>query len=278
MTIIAQITDLHVQAGTERAYKVVNTNQLVENAIAHLNSLKPQPDVVVATGDLVHHGTVAEYEQLRDILAILNYPIYLLPGNHDDRLALKQVFSDHTYWPNDQEHLSYVVDDYSVRMVMMDTTIPGEGGGRMDGDRLSWISENLSAAPDKPTMVFMHHPPFPTGISMMDKIGLEGRDELAALVVQHPQVERVSCGHLHRGIACKWAGTVATTQPSLVHQVVLDVNPDSVGRFIMEPPTYQLHIWNGCDLVSHTVVLGEFDGPYHFADGQKEEALSTQIH
>ena len=268
MTIIAQITDLHVQTETDRAYQVVNTNPLVENAIAHLNTLAPQPDVVVATGDLVHQGTVDEYEQLRAILAPLNCPIYLLPGNHDDRSALKKVFSDHKYLPQDQAHLSYVVDDYSVRMVMVDTTIPGEGGGRVDGDRLSWLSAQLDAAPHQPTLLFMHHPPFATGIAMMDKIGLEGHEQLAELVAQHPQVERVSCGHLHRGIACKWGGTVATTQPSLVHQVVLDLNPDAVGRFIMEPPAYQLHIGNGRDLVSHTVVLGEFDGPYRFVHGE----------
>lgn len=274
MTIIVQISDLHVQTEPDRAYGVVDTNPLVKNAIAHLNALDPQPDVVVATGDLVHRGTVEEYEQLQNILADLNYPIYLVPGNHDDRSALKQVFSGHTYLPREQEHLSYGVDKYPVRMVMVDTTIPGKGGGQVDSDRLSWIREQLSSAPDQPTILFMHHPLFVTGIPKMDTIGLEGREQLAELVAQHSQVARVSCGHLHRGITCKWAGTVATTQPSLVHQVVLDLKPESVGRFIMEPPAYQLHLWNGGDLISHTVVLGEFDGSYRFADGKKEDASS----
>ena len=66
--IIAQITDLHVQADGDLAYGVVDTTPLVERAIAHLNALNPHPDVVVATGDLVHRGGLREYQQLRTIL------------------------------------------------------------------------------------------------------------------------------------------------------------------------------------------------------------------
>ncbi|MEM9002951.1 MAG: hypothetical protein AAGE59_05405 [Cyanobacteria bacterium P01_F01_bin.86] len=120
-------------------------------------------------------------------------------------------------------------------------------------------------------LIFMHHPPFKTGIAMMDKIGLAGSEDLAQLVRQYPCIERVSCGHIHRTIYRRWAGTIASTQPSLVHQVVLNLQPEAIGTFAMEPPAYQLHIWDDNDLTSHTVYVDHFEGPYRFPDGQRIE-------
>ena len=75
-------------------------------------------------------------------------------------------------------------------------------------------------------MIFMHHPPFKTAIEYMDGIGLEGADAMAEVVRRHPQVERVVCGHLHRSIQSRWAGTVAMTAPATAHQVDLDIRHD----------------------------------------------------
>lgn len=267
MTLIAQISDLHVQAAL--AYGVVDTNSLVKAAIAHLNQLNPQPDLVVATGDLVQQGTLANYQQLKALIADLRAPIYLMAGNHDQGANLRQVFADHGYLASTRDHLSYVVDGYPIRLIMLDNTQPGEKSGRLDHQRLAWLEAQLVQAPTTPTLLFMHHPPFDTGIPWMDRRRLEGRDALAALIAQHPQVERVSCGHLHRGMYRRWAGTIASTQPSLVHQGYLDFCPDAASQFVMEPPAYQLHLWAAGSLVSHTVFVGTFDGPYRFSDGQK---------
>ncbi|MEM9809469.1 MAG: phosphodiesterase, partial [Cyanobacteria bacterium P01_D01_bin.56] len=169
MTTIAQISDLHVQTPGQLAYGVVDTNTLVADAIAQLSRLNPAPDVVVASGDLVHNGTVAEYEHLTSLLVPLQCPVYLMPGNHDHRDHLRQMFSDHTYLVNGKTHLSYVVEDYAIRMVMLDSIIPGKGQGCVDAERLLWLEQQLSSNPDKPTMLFMHHPPFATGIPWMDR-------------------------------------------------------------------------------------------------------------
>ncbi|MEL6161421.1 MAG: phosphodiesterase [Cyanobacteria bacterium J06623_5] len=262
--IIAQISDLHVLAGDDRAYGIVDTNSLVAGAIAHINQLTPQPDCIVASGDLVHYGTLAEYQQLKTLLSALKVPVYLLPGNHDSRENMRKIFPEHTYWPTDSEYLHYIVKTPDVQMIMLDTIVPGEPHGEIDGPRLTWLQTQLEASPQLPTLIFMHHPPFITGIPMMDSIGLRGSDKLSQLIQQHPQVERITCGHLHRSIYRRWAGTVATTQPSLVHQVVLDMKTEFGGTFAMEPPAYQLHIWTHDSVVSHTVFVGPFDGPYPF--------------
>ncbi|MEM6254892.1 MAG: phosphodiesterase [Cyanobacteria bacterium P01_D01_bin.156] len=273
MVTIAQISDLHVQAPGQLAYNVVDTNALVVDAIAQLNELTPVPDAIIASGDLVHGGTVAEYEQLRSMLAPLQCPVYLMPGNHDNRDNLQQAFSDHTYLATGTAHLSYVVEDYDIRMVMLDSIIPGKGQGCIDPERLSWLEQQLLAAPDTSTMLFMHHPPFATGIPWMDRKLPQGSDQLANLISQHPQVKRISCGHLHRVIHCEWAGTIATSQPSLAHQSSLDFATDAPSQFAMEPPAYQLHLWTNNTLVSHTVFVGDFEGPFRFKDGSKIVAV-----
>lgn len=274
MTLIAQISDLHVQTPGRLAYGVVDTNPLVAEAIACLSRLNPQPDVVVASGDLIQAGTKEEYELLKIMLAPLQCPVYLMPGNHDHRGHLQQVFDSHTYLPREHNHLSYVVDDYPIRMVMFDSIVPGKGGGQADADRLTWLEQQLLAAPDTPTLIFMHHPPFATGMPWMDRKRFQGQEALAELISQHPQVKRISCGHLHRTIYCAWAGTIASSQPSLVHQSAADFAPDSPSQFVMEPPAYQLHAWTDETLISHTVYVGQFDGPYRFSDGTK---ISTSV-
>jgi 3',5'-cyclic AMP phosphodiesterase CpdA len=104
----------------------------------------------------------------------------------------------------------------------------------------------------------------------MDKIGLDGAAALAAVIARHPNVERVLCGHIHRPIQVRFAGTIASVCPSPAHQVALDLAPDAPSRFKMEPPGYQLHKWSDRNgIVSHTAFIGEFAGPYPFYEGGK---------
>ena len=120
----------------------------------------------------------------------------------------------------------------------------------------------LAAAPDRPTLVLMHHPPFATGITFMDGYGLENIAALAEIVARHRQIERITCGHLHRAIDRRFAGTVAGTAPSTAHQIQLDLRPGARLHFRFEPPGYQLHLWEAeSGLVTHTAVLGDWSGP-----------------
>jgi 3',5'-cyclic AMP phosphodiesterase CpdA len=213
---------------------------------------------VLGTGDLVDGGTPAEYARLRHLLSPLPMPVYLIPGNHDDRDALRHAFADYPLMPR-EGFIQYVVDDGSLRLIAVDTLLPGKGGGRVDAERLGWLDARLAEAPTKPTMIFMHHPPFKTAIDFMDGIGLEGADAMADVVRRHPQVERVVCGHLHRSIQSRWAGTLAMTAPGTAHQVCLDLRKNTGLSLSMEPPGYALHLWrDGIGLVSHVVNVGDF--------------------
>jgi 3',5'-cyclic AMP phosphodiesterase CpdA len=143
-----------------------------------------------------------------------------------------------------------------------------KSGGLLRAHQLEWLHAVLSGAPLRPTVLALHHPPFSTGIGHMDDIGLENADGLEAVVRLHPQVELVTCGHLHRVIQKRFAGTFVSTCPSPAHQVALDLDERAASRFMMEPPGFQLHLWReGLGLVSHTASIGRFDGPYPFYEG-----------
>lgn len=267
--LIAQISDLHIKAQAKLAYGIVDTAGLLAACVDQLLQLDPQPDAVLVTGDLVDYGRPEEYALLRELLAPLTLPLFLLPGNHDEREALRTAFPEprFDYLRQQTGFLQYAVDLGPLRLLALDTVVPQQGHGALCAQRLDWLDHQLVADP-RPTIVAMHHPPFATGIAHMDAIGLlQGAAELEAVLRSHPHVERVLCGHLHRSIQARFGGTLASTCPSPAHQVALDLREAGPDCFVMEPPGYQLHAWRGGRLVTHTVVLGDWPGPYRFREG-----------
>jgi Icc protein len=276
--LVAHITDTHILAegklyhSPHRAipadaapgWSYIDTAACLKHAIAELNALPAPPDVIVVTGDLTDHGTPEEYANLRAILAAARMPVFVIPGNHDSRDGLRATFAVDGYLPA-EGFLHYVAEGYPMRLVALDTHIPGEHGGLLCAERLDWLDRTLSDAPTQPTLVMMHHPPFPTGIEHMDHHALHNPAEFAEVVRQHSQVERILCGHLHRTIDHRFAGTIAGTAPSTAHQLVLDTTPGAPAEFTFEPPGYQLHFWrDGVGLVTHTCVFGDWPGPFPY--------------
>jgi 3',5'-cyclic-AMP phosphodiesterase len=262
--LVAQITDTHVTAPGTLLMGIVDTASALARAVAALNRLDPCPDLVVLTGDLVESGEPEEYAHLCSLLAPLHMPLFAIPGNHDAREPMRQAFSGQGYLPR-EGFLNYTIEDYPLRIIGLDTLIPGEGGGVLCSDRLRWIDSTLTKAPDRPALVLMHHPPFVTGITRMDRLGFGGSIAFAEIIRRHPQVERILCGHLHRPIDSRFAGTIAGTAPSTAHQIVLDLRADARLSFAFEPPGYQLHNWGEeTGLVTHTASMGDWPGPYFY--------------
>jgi 3',5'-cyclic-AMP phosphodiesterase len=266
--LIAQISDMHIKPPGELLYKRIDTAGFLERAVAHVNALDPRPDVVLATGDLVDSGTVEEYALLRQLLAPLAMPVHLIPGNHDARDALRAVFADHAYLPRDG-FVQYAIDGLPVRLIALDTLVPGKGHGELCAERLDWLEARLGES-DAPTILFMHHPPFDCGIDFFDGMGLmQGRPRLAELVRRHGNVERVMCGHVHRPIQVRWAGTMASIAPSTAHQATLDLRDKAPISMKMEPPGIALHLWRpGTGLVTHLSYVGTYEGPRPFRSTQ----------
>jgi 3',5'-cyclic AMP phosphodiesterase CpdA len=263
--LIAQLSDPHIKSPGQLLYDRIDTAGYLERAVAHVLALDPLPDVAIMTGDLVDGGKPEEYALLRRLIAPLPMPVYVTPGNHDAREPLRAAFADQGYFPA-SGFLQYTVEDLPVRLIALDTLVEGKGHGALCEERLAWLDARLGEQTDKPAMLLMHHPPFECGIDAFDHARLqEGDVRLAELVRRRGNVERVVCGHVHRPIQVRWAGTMASIAPSTAHQATLDLHDGAPLSMMMEPPAIALHQWRPhTGLVTHVSYIGAFEGPKPF--------------
>lgn len=257
--IIAQISDLHLRTDGRLLKGKIDTVAALEAAITHLNALSPRPGLVLATGDLVNKAHVQDYELMRREFDRVEAPVFVIPGNHDDRDMMRQNFVDLGYLPADGPYLHYTLEDYPLRMIALDTKRDGHDGGEMCEQRLQWLDETLSAQPDRPTLIFMHHPPFTSGIGFMDKWPFVNAAALETLIRRHPQVCGIVCGHMHRNMSVAWGGTIACVAPSLVFQMTLDFTPGASSSFMLEPAACPIFLWNDDHgLIAHCSQIGDY--------------------
>lgn len=260
--LIVQITDCHVVESGRLVADRVDSAAGLRAAIAQIDELPMRPDLVVATGDLVNDGRPEQYDRLEELLEELDSPFVPLPGNHDDRSQLRRRFAGLPPGDADQP-IDHVLDldvaGGTVRSLFLDTQIPGAVGGRLTTEQCDWIDRVLAAQPDRPTIVFQHHPPFATGIDVMDRDGFDGAGRYEEVIARHPQVQVVSCGHLHRAIHRRFGNTVACTWPSTSAQLDLGLGAELI-RYTTEPAGIAVHHWSPSDgLRSHLQPVGDFD-------------------
>lgn len=265
--LIAQISDLHIKAHGKLSYRKVDTLGALQRMIARLNALRPRPHAVVITGDLVDLGHEDAYQTLKEALQALTLPYWLMAGNHDDRQKLKKVFSEQAYLHQHPEFVQWQGECGALRLLALDSTVPQQPQGELCEARLAWLAEQLAAEPARPTLVLLHHPPFSSGIDHMDRQRLMNPGALAQVLRPHAQVERVLCGHLHRSMQVRFAGTLACSAPGASHQVAFDLRPDAPAHFCLEPPGFLLHHWSPEQgVVTHQCVVEASEGPYPFYD------------
>jgi 3',5'-cyclic AMP phosphodiesterase CpdA len=263
--LIAQISDLHIRPAGQLAYGVAETNVMAEAAIHALLRLAPRPDVVILTGDATDCGLEEEFAILKGLLDRLPMPVYAVPGNHDRRETMRAALRDRGYLPASGP-LDFVVETRPVRLIGLDTLVPGESHGALADESLAFLDRELAKEPDVPTLVFLHHPPFDCGIGHMDRIRLlDGADAFRTVIARHRQVERVLTGHHHRPVITRFAGTLCQIAPSVAHQVALDLGEESPSCFVLEPPAFLLHHWSdSAGLVTHTAYVNRAPGPFPF--------------
>jgi len=267
--LICHLSDLHVRAPGQLAYRRVDTAAYAERCVAHIERLTPRPDAIVVTGDLTDRGEPEEYEHLLSLLEPLSAPVYVIPGNHDNRALMRNAFASMPYLHQSDGFIQYTSEIGPLRLIALDTVVAGEGGGELCGDRLAWLERQLLQYRSFPVLIAMHHPPFQTGIRFMDAVGLHGARPLETLVSRYPNVERVLCGHVHRTILRRFGGTIALSCPSPAHQVTLDFAPDAEPGFTMEPPGYLLHRWTDSEgITSYSAVVGNYEGSYPFYENR----------
>ncbi len=239
--LIAQISDLHVVSDSRRLYDFVDSNTTLARAVAVINGLDTKVDLVLVTGDTTNCGTRAAYAMLERLLEGFEAPVFVIPGNHDTPAFLREVGGGKYRKENSAgyEKQDYVIEEFPLRVIMLDSTSPGDIHGMLLPEQFVWLSEQLASSA-RPTLVCIHHPPLPTGHAHMDPLVCRNGDELVSLLQKYRQVQALACGHTHRAIFQRAGDLTIFTCPGLATAIKSDFN-DSRGFFIPDESGFMLH-------------------------------------
>jgi 3',5'-cyclic AMP phosphodiesterase CpdA len=234
--IIAHISDTHLALDAPDADRRRRDFALT---IADINALDPPADVIVHTGDIVHNGRADEYAQAVAILAKARAPVYVLPGNKDDRADLRAAFSAHPYLAPVAEFIDYAVEDYPLRLIALDTLSPGNSKGDFRREQAERFIELIDAEPNKPIAVFTHHPPFEVmvGPDRFHFETMEGMSRLCNALQRSEQIVAVFSGHVHRAAA----GQIGRIPASVVPCVATTLRKGDYPPRMKRRPVYHLH-------------------------------------
>ena len=254
--LIGQITDLHL--GFDRTMGTGPNVLRLRKVLEALHRLRRRPDALLVTGDLVEHGEHWAYALLKGEMSRSEIPCHFALGNHDDRGVFAEVFDSAPFTPDG--YLHYAVEDYApLRIVVLDTMEPGRHGGAFGDDRAAWLDATLSQAPERPTLLAMHHPPINTGIAWMSADRQDGWvRRLEAVVERHPQVVHMISGHIHCHIQRSFAGRGITVSRAVAPSVKLELAPldidvpDGREMIVDDSPGFSLHYWDGEAMTSYS--------------------------
>lgn len=247
--LVAHLSDAHIDP--RRPHKAA----ALRRAVTHLLELPSRPDAVIVTGDCADNGTREEYAEFKSLIQPLPMPVYVAPGNHDSRAVMLETFGPQGTSPL-PGFVQYVVEDGPLRLIALDTHVPGESGGLLDPPRLRWLSDRLEEAPRRPTLIFMHHPPVVCGVNVMDSIGLSGTEAFGEVVARHGQVGRIVAGHIHMAVTGQVAGTPVMTCPGTDNTLLPDLTQPERLVARVQPPLCLLHVWNErTGLLTYTSVI-----------------------
>lgn len=262
--LIVQITDLHV-SGPEKLFgKRVDSRASFERTVSRVLALNPKPDLVLLSGDLAETGAAEEYDFIAAQIARLTCPVLAVPGNHDVREEMLRKLP-RCVVEQEGGHLSFVHDEFPVRIIGLDTIVPGKVHGELSSQRLSWLDQVLSKQSRKPTLIAMHHPPFLTGLKAMDNYGIkQGLDEFRRIISKHAKsVAAIVCGHAHRMIVANLSGVPVLLAPSTSFPFELHLGEIPSLNFVAEPQQFLVHTWSEtAGFVSHAAFVDQYPGPY----------------
>ena len=245
MASLVQITDTHILPPGELLYGDMDTATHLREVVGQINRMRPKPDMVLITGDLVENSDEASYQHFIDLIKPLEIPAYVIPGNHDNPQMMLDVFADTPYFPASDDTFQYEIEIPTFRILALNSYSDGSELPELDDQRLSWLQNQLSRS-DKPVLIAIHHPPMTTGIEFIDMGGSEWFQGFKSVLAGHPQVKLVICGHCHADI-CGRIGQIPVYMASATaHQLIaargMDIAPAAI---ITAAPPVLHHYLNG---------------------------------
>ncbi len=254
--LIAQLSDSHIRLGPLAGEVAAHLHR----ALGRVLGLRPRPDCVVLTGDVVDNGEPAEYEAFLSVAQGFPVPIHLTTGNHDDAATMVDVFGETAYLGGGKS-AHYAIDYPRARIIALDSAVPGSMAGHLDEAQLGWLDATLAERSDVPVFIGLHHPPIDIGMPFLDSIKLDNPDALRSVLERHAPVRRILAGHVHRAVIGSFAGSTVTIAPSTFRQAALDLATEEPSGYVYEPPGFLLHRLTADTCTTHVVPTLHAGGP-----------------
>ncbi|AGI66641.1 hypothetical protein OAN307_c09200 [Octadecabacter antarcticus 307] len=261
MTTILQITDTHIVCDGALVSNRLETSVALSRLIDRIMSIRHQIgaiDAVLVTGDLSDDGSKESYEKFKDLLAPLDLPLLVIPGNHDAREPMRAAFANQFTQDGPLNWVNQVGD---LTVIGLDTLVEGTGKGTLSAPTLDFLETTLANAQNTPILLAMHHPPFLSGINFMDDIGLTNRDAFRDVVSCHTGSMRIVCGHIHSMMVTDVGGHIAISAPSPCSTFNYDLRDGAPLGFMALKDGCLLHTWA---VGFQTIRIGPDAGPGPF--------------
>jgi 3',5'-cyclic AMP phosphodiesterase CpdA len=204
--ILLHISDTHLIGGAGSLYGAVDADGRLDELLHQLKHSGLRPDAIIFTGDLADQGEPDAYRKLRAVVepfaAGLGAELVWVMGNHDNRAELRRFLLDEapSMAPLDRVRM---VD--GLRIVTLDTSVPGHHYGEISGSQLDWLAGQLATPAPDGTILALHHPPIPSVLDLA--VTVELRDQAAlGRVLKGTDVRAILAGHLHYSTNATFVG------------------------------------------------------------------------
>lgn len=250
--ILLHVSDTHLRSGGSRLFDLVDGAERLNRALMSIEASGVRPDALVFTGDLADLGEADAYAQLRALVepvaARLGAPVLWVMGNHDDRAAFRERLLGEA---PDLSPVDRIDELDGLRVVTLDSTVPGEHHGELTDEQLDWLRDVLATPAPLGTILAMHHPPVPSVLPLAASVELREQRRLAD-VLRGSDVRAIIAGHLHYSTFATFAGIPVSVASSTCYAQDLTV-PTGGTRPQDGAQAFNLvHVYD--DTVVHSVV------------------------
>ncbi|HAO4610049.1 TPA: 3',5'-cyclic-AMP phosphodiesterase [Salmonella enterica] len=198
---ILQITDTHLFAEKHETLLGVNTWESYQAVLEAIRAQQYEYDLIVATGDLAQDQSAAAYQHFAEGIASFRAPCVWLPGNHDFQPAMYSALQEAGISPAKR-----VLIGEQWQILLLDSQVFGVPHGELSEFQLEWLERKLADAPERQTLLLLHHHPLPAGCSWLDQHSLRNAGELDSVLANFPRVKYLLCGHIHQELDLDWNG------------------------------------------------------------------------
>jgi Icc protein len=224
---LLQLSDPHLFGAADRALRGIVTRTSLQAVLRHARAHHWDADALLLTGDLVNDDA-AGYATVRELLGTLGKPVWCLPGNHDDIIAMKRELGTAPFSICGHHDLG------AWRVVMLDSCVAGQAHGRISAAELARLDAALASAGERHVLVSLHHHPVRMASRWLDSVALQNADDFFAVTDRYPQLRAIAWGHVHQSYDSRRKGVRLLAVPStcaqfLPHSDQFAVDPSPPG-------------------------------------------------